>query len=297
MNCCRLTFIVVALLNASNVCLAAENVFADDKHAPLQVTEAGVQRKGSVTIKDISFAGANGESLRAYLVLPEANGRHPALLYSHWLAPEANSNRTQFLGEATTLAENGVVSLLLDMPWAERGWFRKRKLAGDYNLSVNVVKNLHRAIDLLISLEGVDSARIGFVGHDFGASYGAILFGIDPRVHCAVFMAGTPILSDWFLLERNLPEPQKRAYIAKLAPLDPIHFVGKSKHSQALFQFGSRDVYISRDKALLFAKAASGLKDVRWYEADHALCEQAKNDRVDWLTEQLGVGKQMSSLP
>ena len=43
----------------------------------------------------------------------------------------------------------------------------------------------------------IDEARLAYVAHDFGAMYGAVLAGVDPRPQWYVLMAGTPVFSDW----------------------------------------------------------------------------------------------------
>ena len=44
------------------------------------------------------------------------------------------------------------------------------------------MKDLRRALDVLLAQPGVDPKRIAYVGHDFGAMYGAVLAGVDRRV-------------------------------------------------------------------------------------------------------------------
>jgi hypothetical protein len=52
------------------------------------------------------------------------------------------------------------------------------------------VKNLRRAIDVLVSLDEVDPDRIVYVGHDFGAMYGAVVVSVDRRPKGLIFIAG-----------------------------------------------------------------------------------------------------------
>jgi fermentation-respiration switch protein FrsA (DUF1100 family) len=100
-------------------------------------------------------------------------------------------------------------------------------------------------------------------------------------------MAGTPILSDWFLLGSQIQGAERDAYIKKLAPLDPVNFIGKAKSVPLLLQFATTDKFIPKDKAELFANSASEPKEFRWYEAEHELNAQAATERVTWLETQL----------
>src|SRR3954463_12350346 len=62
----------------------------------------------------------------AYLLEPDTPGRHPAVLYLHWLG-SPNGDKREFLSEAQQLRSQGAVSLLLDMDWAQPKWFGSRE--------------------------------------------------------------------------------------------------------------------------------------------------------------------------
>jgi dienelactone hydrolase len=228
----------------------------------------------------------DGKGIEAYLVTPEGNGPFPGILYVHWLGASATTNRTEFLLEADALGKSGMISLLVSMPWTE-DWYQNRNLNEDYDFSIRQVQNLRRALDVLLSTKGVDKKRIAFVGHDFGASFGAILVGVDSRVRYAVLMAGTPILSDWYLFFGQLAGPEREDFIKKTAPLDPINYVGKVDSVPILFQFANHDQFIPKSKAELFVNAARSPKQVLWYDAGHPLNSQAADDRSQWLKTQL----------
>ena len=99
-------------------------------------------------------------------------------------------------------------------------------------------------------------------------------------------MAGTPILSDWFLLDAKIAGQERENYIKKIAPLDPTNYVGKAK-GPILFQFSNKDEYIPKDKAQMFVEAAKSPKQVLWYDAGHGLNSQAGTDRDQWLKTHL----------
>jgi dienelactone hydrolase len=262
-------------------------LFRYDASQPLNIEEKSAEEHDGVTVHDIRFNDVARQTMSAYLITPKSKGPFPAILYVHWLGDPETSNRTQFLKEAEDISQRGAIALLVDMPWAVQGWFRNRDLRDDYDFSIRQVQNLQRAIDLLTQRPDVDRKRIAYVGHDFGATYGAILLGIDPRIRYAVLMAGTPILSDWFLLGSQIQGAERDAYIKKLAPLDPINFIGRAKSVPLLLQFATTDKFIPKDKAELFANSASEPKEFRWYEAEHELNGQAATERVTWLETQL----------
>ena len=91
--------------------------FSYDKSAPLNVKQVSAKVQNGVTIEDITYTGVNGDTVPAYLVIPNGAGKFAGILWGHWLMDgAANSNRTEFLDEAIALAPSGVVSLLIDAP-------------------------------------------------------------------------------------------------------------------------------------------------------------------------------------
>jgi outer membrane protein assembly factor BamB/dienelactone hydrolase len=270
----------------------AASLFEYDRGRALDVKETGVSARDGVEVRDITYASLAGGRTAAYLVAPEGPGQgRPAVLFVHWYAPgEKDSNRTQFLEQASELARRGVVSLLVETMWSDPASFRARNYAEDYDRSVEQVRALRRALDVLLARPDVDPKRVAYVGHDFGAMYGAVLAGVDPRVNAGLALqAGNTSFADWFLFSAKLTGAARQAFIDKLQPLDPVHYVGKAK-APVLFQFAKEDPYVPKANADAFFAAAAEPKEIRWYEAGHALSEQAVRDRQDWLAARLGLG-------
>ena len=92
------------------------------------------------------------------------------------------------------------------------------------------MKDLRRALDVLLAQPGIDRGRVAFVGHDFGAMYGVLAAAVDPRIKAFVFMAGTQSFSDWFLYgPPKLTGDARQKFIDELAPLDPIRYLPKGE--------------------------------------------------------------------
>jgi len=272
----------------------SHNIFRYDATQPFNLEEKSVEPHDLIVVHDIRFNDVAGQSINGYLIVPQGKGPFAAILYVHWLGDPETSNRTQFLKEAEEVCQQGAAALLIDMPWSVSGWFQNRKMDDDYAFSIRQVQNLQRALDFLLQRPGIDRKRVAYVGHDFGATFGAILVGIDPRIKHAVFMAGTPILSDWFLLGSKIQGDEREAYIKKITPLDPINFIGKAKSVPMLLQFSSHDQFIPKEKAELFGNSAHDPKDFRWYDSGHEMNAQAASDRVAWLESQLNIAPKAS---
>ena len=222
---------------------------------------------------------------------PRARAGRPAL-FVHWYEPQSkDSNRTQFLEQAKGLARRGAVSLLVETMWSDPAWFRARDSAQDYDHSVEQVRALRRALDVLLARPDVEPSRVAYVGHDFGAMYGAVLAGVDPRVTAGfALQAGTTSFADWFLISAKLTGEARKQFVERLSPLDPVHFVGRAG-APVYFQFATSDPYVSKANAEAFYAAAREPKEIRWYEGGHGLSEQAVADRQEWLIARMGLGQ------
>lgn len=264
-----------------------EALFRYDTNSKLTVKEVSSEKRGDVTVRDITFAAMPGREVKAYLVVPAGNGPFAGILWTHWLGEE-KSNRTQFLDEAVELAPRGTVSLLVDAMWSAPEWFGKRVPEQDHENSVRQVIELRRALDLLLSQTNVDKARIGYVGHDYGAMYGMLMAGVEQRIKTYVFIAATQSLSDWAFLG---PQPKsKTAYLKQNIDLELTDYLRRVKNASTFFQFGKSDAYVSQaDAAVVFA-AANEPKQRKFYEASHKMdLKQIASDRDDWLVKQLNL--------
>lgn len=287
--------LAVLLLGAAGTATAQLPASAFAYQQPrLQVRQVSVENKRQARIRDIRFTSITGEPTAAYIVEPRTpctrrTGDCAGILFVHWYEPKArNSNRSEFLPDAVELARHGAVSLLVQTMWSKPGWFAGRTPADDYDASIAEVKNLRRALDVLLKQPGVDAARIAYVGHDFGMMYGGILAGIDHRVHAYALLAGSGCLSDWYLLGRKLGPAQQKKVEDRLKPLCPLAYIGRAG-APVLLQFGKSDAYVPVKSAEALAAAAPLPKTVLFYDAGHSLNEQARMDRLEWLERRLSL--------
>jgi cephalosporin-C deacetylase-like acetyl esterase len=164
---------------------------------------------------------------------------------------------------------------------------------------VQAVVDLRRGLDLLASQPLVDRSRLVYIGHSYGGQWGAILAAVDRRLKAAVLMGAVPSLrsiliesddADFVELRKTMPQDVLDRYLAAVAPLDGIHYVGHAAPTPLLFQFGRFERYVSETAMRGYADAASGPKTVRWYDTGHELNDpQALVDRSEWLKEHAGV--------
>ena len=281
---------VIAMTAGAAANPLAASAFSYDRNAPLDVRVAHRITVAQTVREDVTFAAPSGARIHAEIVAPaKSTGKRAGVLFVHWLGDPKTTNLTEFEPDALALAQHGITSVLVDAMWSQPHWFMQvRSTATDYRDSIAQVVNLRRALDVLQAQPGVDAARIAYVGHDFGAMYGAVLSGVDPRPRWYVLMAGTSSFSEWFLLGKKPADIP--AYQAQMAPLEPLQYLAQSKASGYLFQFSQKDEYIPPDRQMRFFGAAPLPKALYLYDADHSLrIPQAYSDRVSWLLGRLTV--------
>jgi dienelactone hydrolase len=221
---------------------------------------------------------------------PEHEEPQAAILYIHWYEPESpSSNRSQFVEEAKELARAGAVSLLVETMWSDPDFFLKRTQAEDPQNSIEEAVNTRRAIDLLLAQPNVDSNRFALVGHDFGGMYGVLAGSVDARPTQYVIMAATPRFPDWYLYGPKLEGEAREAFIRQFSDLDPIMHVPNLSPAPVLFQFGTDDFHVPKERAEEFFDAAKEPKEIKWYESGHGLNADATMDRKGWLKQKLNL--------
>jgi len=280
-----LTFITALILFLSACKSYPKSVFDYDASVPFDVKINSQIEQDGVTVTDLSYVSYDPNysvSMRgrtvAYLVTPQGEGSFAGVIYLHWLG-NTNSSRSQYLDEAVELAKHGVICLL---PQGYYPWMAFPTLEeSDHPLILGQIIEMRRAIDFLLAQPGIDSKRLGYVGHDYGALYGGVLAGIDYRMQTYILIAGSPSFGDL--------DPYWN-YTSNVPDLDPINYLPKANPASLFFQFGRRDQNVPDEQANRFYESASSPKRIEWYDDNHQmLSESARKDRESWLMEQLDL--------
>lgn len=266
------------------------SIFDYDATVPFNITVRSEETRDDITIQDITYAAHDTKFssgvTRALLVRPQGEGPFAGVIYVHWQAGfgQGNGTNTQYLDEAIELSKQGVVCLL---PMGYFPWQSVMR-GTDYDRAqiIAQVKEFRRAIDFLVAQPGVDAARLGFVGHDYGATYGGILPGVEKRITTYVLIAGPPDFTTFGAFAGF----QTAEYEPIVGDLAPIRYVPDAAPASLLFQFGRNDGIVAVDLAQQFFDAASQPKQIEWYEALHDMAGDAiRAARLAWLEEKLGL--------
>lgn len=227
-----------------------------DSKTGLELRETNIEKRGDTMFIEINYAGAGGDRVPAYLLIPHGKGPFPAVIWGHWLQRGSPlANKDEFLEEALLLARAGVMSVLVDAPPARHEYVPEKdsmaaaRQQGDD--TAHQVIDLRRAIDLLHVRRDVDFKRIAYVGHSWDADVGAIMAGVETRLCCYVLMAGSYSLEEEAFASRDpervarikqAGEDNVREYFHEYAFADPVYFLGHTNNESIFLQFSSADL-------------------------------------------------------
>ncbi len=264
-----------------------EGVFAYDATQPLGTNDRGVVSETyPIAVHDLSYTSLR-DTVDALLMVPPGKGRRPAVVYVHG----AGSTRESMAGPALWLAARGAVTLAITapssgaVPASAPGMLDR--LAEQRELEIRDVIAVRRALDLLTARDDVDRGRLGFVGWSAGARAGALLAGVEPRLHSLVLVSGGSAPVSEFV--QAAPEDLKADVEATMSSIDPLRHIARARPGSLLLQDGRRDSVIPRRALQALIDAAPEETEVRWYDAEHALGPVAYREHMSWLEQELGL--------
>lgn len=277
----------------------AVHLFDYDRQAPLDVQEVSVQTSEGVTVHDIHYASPKGGRAPAFLVVPERRGKFPGIIIQHGLP----GNRSNFLPYAMNLAKIGAVVLLTEAPFnrpEHQGQGYPTLTKSDRDTQIQLVIDLQRAVDLLSARSDVDPDRLAYIGYSFGGMTGGLLAGVERRIRAYVLAVADGGMVTHFTGADDqgrtnpfsrLSHEQKDSWLQAMLPIESIYFVSHAAPATLFFQAGLKDDVVLPSDGLRYQQAGSEPKAVKWYDAGHGLPPEAFKDQINWLHEQIELGK------
>jgi dienelactone hydrolase len=276
---------------------ANRHLFDYDAAEPLEIEETGGGRTTGVTATDLTYRSPRGGRVPATLLVPDGPGRYAGIVMMHGMP----SNRQAMLAAGTAVARAGAVVILIDAPFARpenQGRDALTLTGQDREEQIQLIVDLRRAIDLLLTRPEVDPDRLAYYGVSYGGAMGGLLAGVEDRLQAYVLVVGDGGLvthltgpEDWPRGElARLPEAGQQAWLEAMWPIEPIHYVAHAAPAALLFQNGTADRMVPAADALRYQAAGSEPKTVLWYEAAHRLGPEAFEESVAWLGDQVAPG-------
>ena len=266
---------------------SSSDPLADDHGAPLSLERGRQTERDGVRVQEISYASGD-DRVEGYLVSPTDGAENlPAVVFLHG----AGGDRGEQLDTAVALAKRGAVAMTITAP--SRGKTAPPGASGEElvrwqggTIAADVVA-ARRAFDVLAADDRVDDDRLGLVGWSMGGRLASIVAGVDDRVRATVLMSVGAAPVDAYV--QGAPAELQDVVREVLEPIDPLTHVDDAKGA-VLVQAGRRDSIVPRAALQAVIDAAPKGTKVEWYPTDHALNDQARADRLDWLAAELGIG-------
>ena len=193
-----------------------------ERRVPLDTQVTSTTKEAGFIRKKISFATEPGDRVPAWLLIPDQPrqpaGKFPAVLCLHQTIAigkdePAGLGQNLELAYARELAEKGFVTLAPDYPN-----FGEYKLnvydLGYASATMKAIWNNLRAVDLLCSLDEVDRARIGVIGHSLGGHNAIFTAVFDGRIRAVVSSCGFNAFP--FYYKGNIAGWSHRGYMPRL---------------------------------------------------------------------------------
>jgi dienelactone hydrolase len=284
-------------VNSAQFFETQRHLFDYDPEEPLDIVDTGNGRHGDVAAYDFTYRSPKGGRVPATLLVPNGAGPYPGIVMMHGMP----SDRGAMLAAGTLMAQVGSVVILIDAPFARpenAGRDAMTFAEQDREEQIQLIVDLRRAVDVLLTRPEVDASRLAYFGVSYGGAMGGLLAGVEDRLQAYVLVVGDGGLvthvtgsEDWPNGDLfRLPESRQDAWLDAMWPIEPLHYVGHAAPAALLFQNGTQDPLVSTADALRYQEAGSEPKTIIWYEAGHGLPPEAFRDAVHWLEDYLAAG-------
>ena len=278
---------LVAILCAGVIVMANNPLFAEIAFGP-NITIVGVEKKPSAQVYDLSWPAQREQwrTTNAFAVVPDNSPAGPGILYFHQLGMQRD--RKQFLAEALVLAKSGIRSVLINgnAPWSE-GW---KGTAEDAQMIDSQMADIDVAIEILKQIPGTDPARLAFVGHDYGAMFGALLYAKPSPIKAFALIAAAPEFADWIFFFNAVAANDKPAYTRLLGNRNPLTALSRSTGVPVLLQFAENDTFVAKARAdALISVAKDATAQFIPATSHNGIALKGKDQRLAWLLPLLGI--------
>lgn len=262
--------------------------FEYDRTALLEVQSSPLEEREGVAIHTVSYASPRGGRVNGRLFVPAGSGPFAGVVLAHGMPGNAEA----FTGRGVYIAKHGAVVIAIDAPFNRREGEPLSFSARDSAEQVQLIVDLQRAVDVLAARPDVDAARLAYVGRSYGGATGALFAGVERRLKTYVLASADGGITTRWTGANAQPSPvspeQTRAWLAAMEPIEGYRFVGRA-NAPILFQNGRRDRAVSAERAEALHAAATGQKEVRWYDTEHPLNAAAYVDQLRWLSQTVGT--------
>jgi dienelactone hydrolase len=274
---------------------ATRALFDYDATLDLELEEVSVESFTGYDRVDLTYASPLGGRVPAYLYLPQTEGPWAGMLVMHGMPGNRENGRVMAEG----YARGGAVCLAISAPWArlEPGEPLEPMTftAQDRANQIQLIVDLRRGLDLLLTFPEVDPKRLGYVGGSYGGAMGGLLAGVERRIAAYALVVGDGGLLAHMtspgdpIPPEGLTEDAWKAWVAAMEPIEPLRFVAHAAPAALLFQNGRTDELVPAADAEVYQAAGSEPKTILWYDGGHGIDGPRLRDQAKWFAERIGT--------
>lgn len=274
---------------------ATRALFDYDRALDLDVKEVGHEALRGYDRVDLTYASPLGGRVPAYLYVPQTDGPWAGMLVMHGMP----GNRENGRRIAEGYARGGALCLAISAPWARVAEGEEMEpltyTAKDRANQIQLIVDLQRGLDFLLTFPEVDPKRLGYVGGSYGGAMGGLLAGVERRIAAYALVVGDGGLVAHEtspgdpIPPEGLDEATWKAWVESMTPIEPLRFVAHAAPAALLFQNARDDEYVPAADAAVYQAAASEPKTILWYDGGHGLDRQRLVDQSRWMAERIGI--------
>lgn len=268
----------------------------------------------------IHFTAIEGDTIPAYLLIPEGEPPFPAILVHHQHNAERHLGKSEVVGLvgdplqgiAPNLAKNGIVVLAPDSicfedrrrqrqglepdPIPELDWLQHYnemayRLVQGTTLMKKVLEDSALGISLLAGLSIVDEKRIGMYGHSYGGNTTMFHAPLDARIQFSCASGAVASYQHKFDndigLELALVVPSMLQHFRTadlLACVAPRRLLIVSADDDR-YSYDAEEIVEAARPTFVAQNVEGNLEHFR-YEGGHPLTKERYRDILEWLTKQ-----------
>lgn len=240
-----------------------------------------------------------------YVVRPKDVAKPPVVLYLYSYPTETNRFRDE--GYCQRISNGGVaaigfVSALTGQRYHDRPmkeWFVS-ELPEALTISVHDVQMV---LDYLKRRGDFDLRDVGVFGQGSGGTIALLAATADPRIRVVDVLDPWGDWPQWMAKSTLVPDAErsnylKAAFLASVAPLDPVKYLPKLTQQAVRLQYRSDDSVTPSEVAVNIASAAPPNVKVVHYANGKELYMQTGGGRLfDWIKDQLKADKRAHTRP
>jgi len=270
-------------------------LFDYDVELDLDVREEAYDSFDGYDRVDISYASPMGGRVPAYLYVPQTEEPWAGMLVMHGMPGDRSNGQTFGPG----YARGGALCLAISAPWARLGPGEQMEpitfTEEDRANQIQLVQDLRRGVDLLLTFSEVDPKRLGYVGGSYGGAMGGLLAGVEKRIVAYALVVGDGGLYAHMTSPGDRIPPEGldvetwQRWKSWMEPIEPLRFVAHAAPSQLLFQNGRTDELVPEADALVYQAAGSEPKTCLWYADGHSITRERIRDQAKWFAERIGI--------